>query len=295
MSEAETPRDFEGLRTLLAARVDTLPKRLQQVAAFAVAHPDEVAFGTAASIAELAEVQPSTLVRFAKAIGYSGFSDLQSVFRHRLRDRWPDYEDRLRSLNDSGSGRREPLRLLFGFTESAAASLDRLRQTINGDDLDSAVECLAKAETIYLLGQRRSFPVASYLAYALPKLKLRALLVDNVANLGPEQLANAGPQDVLVAISFTPYTGLTIELANEAARRGVPVIALTDSIFSPLVPSAHVWFEVVEADFGAFRSMSATFSLAMALAVAAGERRAVRLAKVTAGPRVRSPRRPASA
>lgn len=282
MSDAETPRDFEGLRALLAARVETLPKRLQQVAAFAVAHPDEVAFGTAASIAELAEVQPSTLVRFAKAIGYAGFSDLQSVFRHRLRDRWPDYEDRLRSLNDSGSGRREPLRLLFGFAESAAASLDRLRQTINGDELDAAVEVLARAETIYLLGQRRSFPVASYLAYALPKLKLRALLVDNVANLGPEQLANAGPQDALVAISFTPYTGLTIELANEAARRGVPVIALTDSIFSPLVPAARVWFEIVEADFGAFRSMSATFSLAMALAVAAGERRAARSAKLTA-------------
>lgn len=282
MSDAETPRDFEGLRALLAARVETLPRRLQQVAAFAVAHPDEVAFGTAASIAELAEVQPSTLVRFAKAVGYAGFSDLQSVFRNRLRDRWPDYEDRLRSLNDSGSGRREPMRLLFGFAESAAASLDRLRQTINGDELDAAVEVLARAETIYLLGQRRSFPVASYLAYALPKLKLRALLVDNVANLGPEQLANAGPQDALVAISFTPYTGLTIELANEAARRGVPVIALTDSIFSPLVPAARVWFEIVEADFGAFRSMSATFSLAMALAVAAGERRAARPAKQTA-------------
>ena len=48
-------------------------------------------------------MQPSTLVRFAKAIGYAGFSDLQTVFRHRLRDRWPDYEDRLRTLNDSGA------------------------------------------------------------------------------------------------------------------------------------------------------------------------------------------------
>ena len=84
MAPATTPRDFEGLKALLAHRRDDLPRRLQQVAAFAVEHPDEVAFGTAASIASLADVQPSTLVRFAKALGYAGFSDLQSVFRHRL-------------------------------------------------------------------------------------------------------------------------------------------------------------------------------------------------------------------
>src|SRR6476469_7469162 len=148
MLEEPIPRDFEGFKALLASRREGLPRRLQQVAAFAVEHPDEVAFGTAASIAELAQVQPSTLVRFAKAIGYAGFSDLQTVFRHRLRDRWPDYEDRLRTLNDSGAGRREPLRMLFGFTESAAASLDRVRQTISGADLDAAVEILAAAKTI---------------------------------------------------------------------------------------------------------------------------------------------------
>lgn len=283
MSEDDTPRDFEGLKALLATRVDTLPRRLQQVAAFAMNHPDEVAFGTAASIAELAAVQPSTLVRFAKAVGYSGFSDLQIVFRRRLRDRWPDYADRLRSLNDAGAGGREPLGLLFGFTDSATVSLERLRQTVSGADLDAAVELLAGAQTIYLLGQRRSFPVASYLAYALPKLKLRAVLIDNVGNLGPEQLGNAGPSDVLLAISFTPYTAFTVELAHEAQRRGIPVVAITDSIFSPLTSAARVWFEVVEADFGAFRSLSATFCLAMALAVAVGERRAAQTPGARAG------------
>lgn len=274
MSSSPPPPDFETLKAVLATRRDSLPRRLQQVAAFAVDHPDEVAFGTAASIAELADVQPSTLVRFAKAIGYSGFSDLQSVFRNRLRDRWPEYGERLKSLNDSGAARREPLRLLFGFAESASASLERMRQTVSADNLQKAVDILSGAQTIYLLGQRRAFPVAAYLAYALPKLKIRCALVDNVANLGPEQIANAGPADALLAISFTPYTPFTVELAEEAARAHVPVVAITDSIFSPLTPHARAWLEVVEADFGSFRSMAATFSLAMALAVAVGERRA---------------------
>ncbi|MCP8938791.1 MurR/RpiR family transcriptional regulator [Alsobacter sp. SYSU M60028] len=276
MSTDDIPRDFNSFRGLLAERRDELPRRLQQVAAFAVDHPDEVAFGTAASIARLAGVQPSTLVRFAKAIGYSGFSDLQGVFRNRLRDRWPDYEERLKTLNDTGDEQRDPMRLLFGFSESAMSSLERMRQTISAQDLERAVAALAEADTIYLLGQRRAYGVAAYLAYALPKLRLRAVLVDNVAQLGPEQLANAGPNDVVLAVSFTPYTPFTVDLSREAAERGVPVIAITDSVFSPLREQADIWFEIVETDFAAFRSISATFCLAMALAVAAGERRAKR-------------------
>ncbi|MEJ1938072.1 MurR/RpiR family transcriptional regulator, partial [Nostoc sp. NIES-2111] len=196
---------------------------------------------------------------------------------------WPDYAERLKTLNDSGAAGREPLRLLFGFTDSAAASLERMRQTISGPDLETAVEILAGAGTIYLVGQRRAYPVAAYLAYAFAKLNIRCALIDNVGSLAPEQLAAAGPQDALLAISFTPYTPITIQLAQEAARAQVPVIAITDSVFSPLTPHARAWLEVVEADFGAFRSMAATFSLAMALAVAVGERRSQARARTAAG------------
>ncbi|GGH32857.1 sugar isomerase (SIS) [Alsobacter metallidurans] len=269
----EAPRDFDALKLLLVSRRADLPRRLQQVAEFAVAHPDELAFGTAASIAELASVQPSTLVRFAKAVGYSGFSDLQSVFRHRLRDRWPDYGERLRTLHDAQPAAEDPARLMFGFAEAASASLQRMRQTVASEDLDAAVAILAGAETIYLVGMRRAFPVAAYLAYALPKLGIRSLLIDNVAHLGADQLAHVGPRDALVAISFSPYTPTTVELAAAAVARHAPVVALTDSPFSPLAELATVWLEVIEADFGAFRSMAATFCLAMTLAVAVGERR----------------------
>ncbi|WP_460449744.1 MurR/RpiR family transcriptional regulator [Alsobacter sp. SYSU BS001988] len=271
--QPNAPRDFDSLKTVLMARRGELPARLQQVAEFAVSHPDELAFGTAASIAQLARVQPSTLVRFAKAVGYSGFSDLQSVFRHRLRDRWPDYGERLQSLHDAKPAAGDPMGLLLGFAETAAASLQRVRQTISGQDLETAIDILGSAETIYLVGLRRAFPVAAYLAYALPKLGIRSVLIDNVAHLGADQLSHSGPRDALVAISFSPYTPATIELTRAAAGRGVPVVALTDSPFSPLTEQAAVWFEIIEADYAAFRSMSATFCLAMTLAVAVGERR----------------------
>ena len=113
----------------------------------------------------------------------------------------------------------------------------------------------------------------SYLAYAFTKLKIRCVLVDNVGSLGPDQVAFADGGDALLAVSVSPYTPSTIEIANRLAQR-LPLVAITDSAFSPLAGSASVWFEVAEADFGAFRAVSGTFALAMTLAVAVGQRRA---------------------
>ncbi|WP_422367119.1 MurR/RpiR family transcriptional regulator [Pelagibius sp.] len=267
------PRDFAGLRNLLIDRHQTLPKRLSQVARFAVAHPDEMAFGTAASIAEQADVQPSTLVRFAQTIGYQGFSDLQEIFRSRLRDRWPDYEERLQTLEHQSRERGGVPGLLDGFAEAGVTSLMRLRDSIDATQLEKAAKLLAAADTVYLLGQRRAFPIASYMAYALGKLGVRCILVDNVGTLGQEQAAFAGSKDAVISISFTPYTPATIELTKLCVAGGAPLVAITDSPFSPLTELANVWFEVVEADFAAFRSLSASFCLAMALSVSIAEKR----------------------
>ena len=89
-----------------------------------------------------------------------------------------------------------------------------------------------------------------------------------------EQLAQAGKGDALIAVSFSPYTPLTVDLAQRARRAGVRIVVITDSALSPLASLADVRFEIVESDFGSFRSLSATFCLAMTLAVAVGEKRA---------------------
>jgi DNA-binding MurR/RpiR family transcriptional regulator len=266
------PRAFEDFKNLVLDRRNDLPARLIQVAEYAVTHPDEVAFGTVATIAEAAEVQPSTLVRFAKALGYSGFSDLQSVFRNRLRERWPEYRERLTHLRET-EGEHGVALLMTRFSEAALVSLAQLRETVPPENLERAAEILASADMIYLLGLRRAFPIAAYLSYALSKLDQRCVLVDQVGGLAGEQIAGARAGDALVAVSFTPYTPATIELANAHAGKGLPVIAITDSPFSPLASAATVHLDVVEADVSGFRSLTATFCLATTLAVATGERR----------------------
>ena len=264
------PRDFSALKAFLAEHSDALPKRLRQVAVALVTQPDDIAFNTAASVAERIGVQPSTLVRFAQALGYQGFSDLQDIFRARLRERFPDYRERLAALKGGG-----PMELFNGFARSATVSFERAQSSLDPERLESAIARIAAAETIYILAGRRVFAVASYAAYACAKLGLRAILVDQLGGLGPEQAAGARPNDVLLAVSFSPYAPETVAIAGQLKASGVPVVAITDTAFSPLVPLSDVWMEVSEADYGAFRSLAATFALVMTLMVAAAELRAV--------------------
>ncbi len=111
------------------------------------------------------------------------------------------------------------------------------------------------------------------MAYMLARLRLRSVLVDNVGSFGTETMSFATPRDVLVAVSFTPYTPLTVELAAAAAERGIPIVAVTDSLFSPLASLTDTRFEIVEKDFQGFRSSAATMSLVATLAIAAAERK----------------------
>jgi DNA-binding MurR/RpiR family transcriptional regulator len=120
------------------------------------------------------------------------------------------------------------------------------------------------------------------MAYALGKLGVRSILVDAVGGLAAEQLTFATKRDAVLAISFTPYASETVSLARSAVERHVPLVAITDSPFSPLGQSADLWIEVGEANFEGFRSMAATLTLAMTLTVAIAEKRK------PAAPRIRA-------
>ncbi|WMT91629.1 MurR/RpiR family transcriptional regulator [Pelagibacterium sp. H642] len=273
-SQAEMPpRDFAALREKVIARWEELPRRLTQVAEYALNNPDDVAFGTAASIAAKAQVQPSTLVRFSQAFGYQGFSDLQDVFRSRLRDHVLGYDERMAQLREHGEGSPRASMILEGFAEASLRSISALTSRHDPAVFERALDVLEGAQTVYLIGLRRSFPVTSYMAYAMGKLGIRTILVNAVAGLAAEQAGFAGEGDVAIAISFTPYASETVALTAQVREAGAKVVAITDSIFSPLASQADVWFEIAEADFEGFRSMSATMTLAMALTVALADRR----------------------
>ncbi|WP_061931441.1 MurR/RpiR family transcriptional regulator [Aureimonas sp. AU22] len=266
------PADFEALKADLLQRKNRLPKRLRQVAEYALGNPDDIAFGTVASIAGAAAVQPSTLIRFAQHLGFEGFSSLQSLFRERLRGRPTAYGERMEVLRAEG-GAMDAVRILDGFAEAGHRSLDALAQGIDPAAFGRAAGRLAGAETIYLIAKRRSYPIGAYMAYAFGKLGIRCQLVGTAAGIDEDILALATPRDIGFAVSFSPYAPETVVQARALAGRGVPLVSLTDSLFSPLAELSAEWFEIVEADHAGFRLLSASMTFAMAMTVAVAQER----------------------
>jgi DNA-binding MurR/RpiR family transcriptional regulator len=260
-----TLQSINDLRAHILKVADTLPKRLRQCAQYVLANPEKIAVSTVAELAEAAGVQPSAFIRFCQSIGFSGFSDMQKLYRGALAQRWPDYPTRLDRLRErSGS----PAHLLGDFVEAGHKSLSMLSESLDIPALDRAVMLLSEASTIHVLGLRRSFPVASYLSYVLDRMKLSVQLHSAVGGVVHEYTMRPG--DALIAISFPPYSKETLDLALLATQAGVPVLGITDGPKSPLSDLSRELLCVSEMDVGAFRSLSATLSLAAALAVAVG-------------------------
>ena len=263
------PASVEEFRTRLALVMDTLPRRLRQCADFIAANSDRIAVSTVAELAAGADVPPSALMRFCQILGFTGFSEMQRLFREAYSPGWPDYATRLKNLKEGSGG--QPAALVAEFVEAGRVSLEALAKTLDEAALSQAVALLAAAETVHVVGLRRAFPVATYLAYVFDKMQVPAMLHDGVGKL--DHRFALRPGDALLAITFAPYSEETLSLAAEARARGLSVVALTDRLTSPLAKHASAVLTVTEVDFGAFRSLSATIALAIALAVAVGSAR----------------------
>lgn len=268
MATTHPPHDFAELKDRLAHEGEALPRRLKQVAAALLKNPDEIALSTAAQLAEKMGVQPSTLVRFAQVLGFRGFSELQLLFRNRLRESTVDHRARLKTLTQKGTAK-----LFDDFADATIASFEQARQTLDPEKIDAAVQSLADADTIYLVASGRTFPAATYAAYSFGALDIKAVLVDQIGGLGKTQLATVSSADAVLAISFSPYASETLNLIDVARMSQTPIIAITDHVMSPLVPVADIWLELAEADYASFRSLSATFALIMTLSVAVAKKR----------------------
>lgn len=272
MNETAAPLTLDALRTEITARYEALSKRLKQIARFALDHPNEMALETVATIAARAEVQPSALIRFAQSFGYSGFSDMQRVFQAHLLESAPSYQARFRAFReqDGAASPSTAERVLREFAAAGVVALEQMQRDPPVPALERAVALLAQARLIHVIGQRRSAPVAVYLAYALNRILRPARLIDGSGGMLFDQLGSLGPGDALIAISFTPYAPDTVEVAERAAAKGVPIVSLTDSPVSPIARLADVWFEIRDAEVHGFRSLTASLCLAQSLAVATG-------------------------
>ena len=265
------PHDaYETLRSEIARRHARFSDRLRVIAEFALDHPTDMALGTVAEVAQRAKVQPSAIVRFARALGYAGFTEMQQIFRSRLvASVAPSYRERIAGLRRDGRFRdtRKPRAVLGRFASEGMVSLEVLQDSTQDKDLTRAVAVLGAAHTIFVLGLGGSFPVAAHLTYVLRKLGRRVVLLDGLGSALGEQAACATPHDALIAISFKTYNPDTARLFPELVARKVPAVVITDSLLSPLVQGATVVFEIPDMPEAALRTMVAPMCLAQSLAV----------------------------
>lgn len=264
------PTTAEELRAEIVLRYEGLSKRLKQIARYVLDEPNDIALETLAVIAARCGVQPSAIIRFAKTFGFEGASQMQRLFRDGLLSNNValGYSERVRQLNDATSADgAEPADLLAEFVEGNMLALQNLLQTVGKADMRAAVDLIADAQTVHVVGFRRSFPVASYLVYSLLQAGKRAVFIDGVAGLALAQVQAMLPQDLLIAVSYHPYAEETIAVVEAARASGGKVLAISDSLVSPVAKPADLVLQTRESEVRKFRSLSASMCLAQALVI----------------------------
>ena len=122
---------YEELKDLIGRAYPDMSKQLQRIARFALEQPNDLALGTVATVAEATEVQPSAMIRFANALGYKGFSDMQQVFRGHLLERSDSYRERIDQMRrKQASGARAPASVLHQLVGESVAELGHLEENI---------------------------------------------------------------------------------------------------------------------------------------------------------------------
>lgn len=272
------PHTLEELRSAIAVGQDKLTARMRDAAQYVIEHPHDVALNTVAVLAARSQIPASAFIRLAQALGYGGFSDLQRVCKAPLekagqgsfKERIRHYrgEQLLDDPSDVGA-------MLGAFSRANIVSLEHLAEGQQVQALEQAIALLQQARTTFVVGMRRSFPMAAYLSYALSRVGRRAVHISGLGGSLREQVGALHGDDVLVAVSFPPYAQETIDACNQAVAAGTPIVAITDSLLSPIGQCASVMIEVDDAELLGFRSLTAAFcvaqTLAMGLAFAAGE------------------------
>lgn len=261
----ETLKDSKKLISDIQTQYTRLSKGQKLIAQYILNNYDKVAFMTACKLGETVGVSESTVVRFANALGYSGYPKLQAALQELIKNKLTTVQ-RVEMANDYSDENTILNKILKG-------DIDNIRETleeIDGEAFQEAVSRLLKARKIYILGMRTSFVVAQYLGFYL------GIILDNVhtvrMDMGDafEQIVRIGEDDVVIAFSFPRYSKKSFQLVKYVKEKGAKVISITDSLFAPIASVSDNTL-IVKSNMASFvDSLVPAMSVANALAVAVG-------------------------
>ena len=246
---AEPPRTIEDLRALALSvgRNEagfSLGSKAHDVFAKLVEAPEQSAVRSISELANQFGINPSTLTRLAKRLGFEGFSDFQAVFRKAIaNDQQYFYSRQAGRLLATRSDANAEFEVFERLAHETAINVDGFLGQLEDASLKGATKLLASARRVRIHGVRQFHSLASFLTYCLGMVRSDVALLD-APRLGvAEALSQLDQGDVVIVASCAPYTRSVAEVARIAAANGQTVIAITDSRASPLVPPAeHAFF-----------------------------------------------------
>ena len=249
---------------------DDMPAQLQAGARYVLDRPRDVALLSMREQARQAGVQPATMTRLAKRLGMEGYDEVRELYAAAVRDGGLGFAGKagVQLVSQKLKGDRA---LAADMLKSIGKQIERLATPANLDRLVAAARALTSARRVYCLGLRSSHSVAWHLHYVLTLVGDRSIHIDGIGATGADALARATNRDILLVTSVMPYTRLTVELAEYAVRRGIAVVAITDSQVAPLAQIAQDVIVVPTESPSFFHAMSPAFAVAEVLgAVIAG-------------------------
>ena len=257
-------QDMQDMIDRLNQSGKRLSKGHRKIAQYIVEHYDKAVFMTASRLGESVGVSESTVVRFASAMGYEGYPQLQrslqELVSHRL----------TANQRFEMSTEIDPHDALGIVLKSDMQNLRATLDQLDNDVFDEAVKRLLSARAIYVMGLRSAAPLAQFMGYYLNYIFDNVHLVSSGATDVFEEISKLREDDVLVGISFPRYSTRTLEAMRFAKRCGAQVVAITDGPMSPLTDIADLAL-TARTDMASFvDSLAAPLSLINALLVALG-------------------------
>jgi DNA-binding MurR/RpiR family transcriptional regulator len=156
---------------------------------------------------------------------------------------------------------------LTKFARANILSLEQLYSEISEKSVNQAIDLLEQAQSIYVVGVRRSYTAAVYISYELRHIGCPTHLVDGIGGMFREQAGVIGEKDLLIAVSFKPYGEETLSVIRTARAHGAKIILITDSKLNPVMKEADICFFVHDAQVRSFRSLVSTLCLSQSLCI----------------------------
>ncbi len=223
----------EELDKLIQARFEALPPKLQQAARHALDAPSEIALHSMRTVAANASLQPATMLRLARELGFENYGDFRSIYMDWLSGQNKTFYKRAADLRER-SASTDKTGLLAEIFLAETSNLDETFGPKNAKAFNVAHGILEQAKQIYIFGQRSLFPAAYYLHYACALFARNTTLLTGVGGTFADELRRIDKDDVLVAFSFHPYALSSISAIEFVRKRGAKIIAITDSPVSPV-------------------------------------------------------------